>query len=165
MRQSDLSLWLRLDEESGTVAADASGSDNDGTLVNMNNADWVDGRFGKALHFDGTDDHVTLGAGTGLGLDKPAEFTFSAWIKLDRAGSYPMVISKDGTALNLRLHSNGRLPALRIEAKNHTAPAGNEVPVGEWHQVASTFHDAENKIRHIQLLFGEIALEWFAGKA
>ena len=147
VRQGDLSLWLRLDEESGTTAADASGAGNEGTLVKMDDADWVDGKFGKALDFDGVDDHVTLGADVGLGLDNPAEFTLSAWIKLDRAGNFPMVFSKDGTELNLRLNANTRLPALRIEGANHTVAAGNEVPVGEWHQVASTFNDRDNQVR------------------
>ena len=43
-----------LDETSGTVAPDTSGNGNNGTLIN--GPTWVDGRFNKALSFDGVDD-------------------------------------------------------------------------------------------------------------
>jgi len=44
-----------LDEGSGSTAKDKSGNGNDGTLVNMEEADWVDGVVGKCLDFDGVD--------------------------------------------------------------------------------------------------------------
>ena len=49
-----------LNEGSGaTTAADTSGNGNNGTLTNMDPAtDWVNGKFGKALDFDGSDDYV-----------------------------------------------------------------------------------------------------------
>lgn len=67
-------MWL-FDEGTGTVAADSSGSKNDGTLTN--GPKWVDGKFGKAVSLDGVDDFVGL-------ANQPAitnGFTFSAWVK------------------------------------------------------------------------------------
>jgi hypothetical protein len=52
-----IGMWL-FDEGSGNVAKDSSESKNDGTL--MNDPKWVDGKFGKALSFDGVDDYVNL---------------------------------------------------------------------------------------------------------
>jgi len=43
------------DEGSGDVAYDSSGQGNDGTIYG---AKWVDGKFKKALEFDGSDDYV-----------------------------------------------------------------------------------------------------------
>ena len=43
-------LWF-LDEGQGDVAKDSSGNGNDGTLEG--NPKWVNGKFGKALSFDG----------------------------------------------------------------------------------------------------------------
>ncbi|RLI99997.1 MAG: hypothetical protein DRP08_06800 [Candidatus Aenigmatarchaeota archaeon] len=47
-----------LDEGSGNVAYDSSGQGNDGTIYG---ATWIDGKFGKALSFDGSDDYVDFG--------------------------------------------------------------------------------------------------------
>lgn len=42
------------DEEKGNVEEDFTGNGNNGTL--MNRTEWVDGKIGKALKFDGIDD-------------------------------------------------------------------------------------------------------------
>ena len=44
-------MWL-FNEGKGGTAADASGNGNDGEI---HGAKWVDGKFGKALEFNGTD--------------------------------------------------------------------------------------------------------------
>lgn len=48
------------DDGTGTNAADNAG-DNDGTLMNMTEDDWVDGAINGALEFDGVDDYVDIG--------------------------------------------------------------------------------------------------------
>ena len=55
--QSDEGLvaeW-HFDEGSGNVVKDSSGNGNDGIIYG---ASWVDGKFGKALSFDGKDDSI-----------------------------------------------------------------------------------------------------------
>lgn len=52
-----IGIWL-FDEGSGDVAKDSSENKNDGKIVN--GPKWVEGRFGKALSFDGVDDYVNL---------------------------------------------------------------------------------------------------------
>jgi len=49
--------WWKLDEGSGTTAYDSSGNGNDGTL--NGDPQWVAGKYGGALDFDG-DDYVQL---------------------------------------------------------------------------------------------------------
>jgi hypothetical protein len=57
-------------------ALDSSGNNNDGTVYGAN---WVDGKFDKALNFDGDDDYVDFGSGvTGL---ITGDYTVEAWIK------------------------------------------------------------------------------------
>ncbi|MFQ6062808.1 MAG: hypothetical protein ACE5J9_06490, partial [Methanosarcinales archaeon] len=46
------------DEGKGNIVKDTSGNGNDGTI---HGATWVDGKFGKALQFDGVNDYVLLG--------------------------------------------------------------------------------------------------------
>jgi hypothetical protein len=72
---------LEFDEGSGTTAHDSSGNGNDGTLVN--GPQWVDGKFGKALKYDGVDDYVTVKNSESLkspGITKG--ITVEGWIKL-----------------------------------------------------------------------------------
>lgn len=58
--QSDEGLvaeW-HFDEGSGSVLKDSSGNGNDGVIYG---ATWVEGKYGKALSFDGVDDYVDCG--------------------------------------------------------------------------------------------------------
>jgi PGF-CTERM protein/uncharacterized repeat protein (TIGR01451 family) len=45
------------DDGSGNVLKDSSGNGNDGVIYG---ATWIDGKYGKALQFDGVDDYVDL---------------------------------------------------------------------------------------------------------
>jgi hypothetical protein len=51
-----LIAWWKFDEGSGTVANDSAGNGNNGKLVGS--PQWVDGRAGKALEFNGKTDYV-----------------------------------------------------------------------------------------------------------
>lgn len=50
-------LWL-FDEGSGDVAKDASENGKDGAI--MNGPNWVEGKFGKGLSFNGVDNYISL---------------------------------------------------------------------------------------------------------
>lgn len=67
-------LWL-FDEGDGDLAKDSSGKDRDGELVK--GAKWVDGKFGKALEFDGTGACVVVPE-----FENPTKaITVTAWVK------------------------------------------------------------------------------------
>jgi hypothetical protein len=66
--------WL-FDENNGNVAMDSSGNKNDGTI--MNGPKWVDGKFVKALSFDGVDDYINLPSAT---LTNWEGLTLAAWV-------------------------------------------------------------------------------------
>jgi len=59
--------WL-FDENQGNTAKDASGNGNPGTLDKT--PKWVDGKFGKALEFNGTN---------GVEIAHPENFEFLTW--------------------------------------------------------------------------------------
>jgi hypothetical protein len=68
--------WWKLDEGSGTMANDSSGSGHTGTLSSPPPA-WVSGRVGShALSFDGANNIVDIGNG----LDNLDQRTVSAWV-------------------------------------------------------------------------------------
>jgi hypothetical protein len=68
--ETGLVLSYHFNEGSGTIAYDSSGNNNHGILYSGSNVcsnpptsgcpTWVDGKFGKALQFDGIDDYVLL---------------------------------------------------------------------------------------------------------
>jgi len=68
-------VWL-FNEGSGNVAKDSSGNGNDGEL--KNNPKWVEGKFGRALSFDGTDDYVEVPDSDTLDV---TAITLNAWVK------------------------------------------------------------------------------------
>ncbi len=73
-----LANW-KLDEGSGTVAADTSGNGMDGTF--NGEPQWVAGHESAgALHFDGVDDYVIHSL---PGDQTYAAFTIALWVKAD----------------------------------------------------------------------------------
>lgn len=81
----------KLNESSGTTAYDATGSYN-GTLTNMAPAsDWVAGKFGNALDFDGSNDYVQ----TTASIKSQSNYTVAAWVKL-RDVANPQIILWQG---------------------------------------------------------------------
>jgi len=80
---ADLVARWKLDEGSGTTAADATGNGHNGTL--LNGPQWVDGHFGKALKFAGSPQKVDVPFSAKL---NPAdEFSVSVWANVSPAGS------------------------------------------------------------------------------
>jgi hypothetical protein len=66
------------DEGAGTVALDSSGNVSDGTLVG--DPQWVEGKIGGALEFDGDGDYVDCG--NPAVLDITGDITVMCWIKV-----------------------------------------------------------------------------------
>jgi len=82
-----VSYWP-FDEGIGTTAGDAVNG-NHGTIYG---ATWVDGKFGKALSFDGDGDYVSIPDSTSLDLS--GEMTVEAWIKVAVHKNYNAIVVK-----------------------------------------------------------------------
>jgi len=89
MNSAGLVGYWKLDEVTGSSASDSSGYNNDGTLYN--GPTWVDGKFGKALSFDGVDDYVNVPHSTSLDVDV---ITVAAWVKGTFGSDYRDIIGK-----------------------------------------------------------------------
>jgi len=133
--------WWKLDETSGTTAADSSGNDNDGTLVNMDPAtDWIGGQVGGALDFDGANDYVNCGNDSSL--DITDEITIAFWINTDDSGNNednPYVIKSDNTyAIKHKTNNNIEFyiyDGVRYATWYSVDSSFN----GQWHHVAGTY--------------------------
>jgi hypothetical protein len=80
-----VALW-HFDEGTGNVLYDASFYHNNG---NIHNAEWVQGKYGTALHFDGISSVVELVNSNSLKLQD--EFTIEAWVSFDTLEFEPMI--------------------------------------------------------------------------
>ncbi|MHC4684988.1 MAG: LamG domain-containing protein [Planctomycetota bacterium] len=74
--------YWTFDEGSGAIASDYSGHGNDGTIEG--GPQWVAGKVGGALKFDGDDDQITLKNPLTVGSSSN---TVAAWIKVPLAGT------------------------------------------------------------------------------
>ncbi len=91
--KTNLIGYWSFEDATGTIATDFSGNGNHGTLTNMSNDDWVQGRVGKALDFDGSDDQVVL-ADTNI---ENSDFTISAWSYYKGSGNATIYGQSDTT--------------------------------------------------------------------
>jgi len=80
------------DEGEGNIAHDTSGEGNDGTIYG--GANWTDGKFGKALEFDGVDDYVEVLDDESLRITGNLTLTFWVYPELD-VSTYQGICGKD----------------------------------------------------------------------
>ena len=137
--------WL-FDENKGDTAKDASGNVNDGTL--LESPKWVEGKFGSALEFDGTN---------GVEIANPENFefltwTYVLWFKAAAGGDYPNLIGRqfaNAHGWTIHLDPAGATFRIRID----TDGGINQVPTvpkivrdDEWHHGAITHDEKDTKL-------------------
>ena len=146
--------YWSFDDGSGTVARDSSGNGNDGTLHNMEDADWVDGVSGKCLSFDGDDDYVDLNAADVL--SGATEGSISAWVYANNWDANRMTVFSTETGAawaSLRFvlftHSDSSLTFSVADGTNSTQDTcntGTGLPSETWLHVVGTFDGSNVKI-------------------
>ena len=112
----------KFDEGSETIAYDSSGNNNHGTLYSGSNVcsnpptsgcpTWVEGKFGKALRFDGIDDYVEVLDSPSL---NPTSITITLWVyQISRnPNDWTFLLSKSGWG-SYHLISEDRWPANQV---------------------------------------------------
>ena len=145
---SGLKTWLKLDEPVGTNAVDASGSGNNGTLIN--GPTWSASGVGGAMSLDGVDDHATLPSGQ---ANFTGGLTVAVW-------AYPTTVKTNArfidfgngaTNNNIILARNGSSNDLVFWVNNGTASgnkvvATNAIALNLWQHFAATV-DASGNVK------------------
>ena len=134
-----LVVHLPFDEGSGLSAADISANGNNGVLFGMDDTDWVSGRFGTALDFDGNDQFVSSGSGPTI-ADLPS-MSMCAWIQpRSFASQFPAIAdkSKDGFTggWNFYVEDGNLLGFLTNHQKFAT---GGTIRLDAWQHVCATW--------------------------
>jgi len=149
---SGLVGYWSFDEGSGAMAYDTSSCGNNGTLTN--GPIWVDGKYGKALSFDGEDDYVNVPNAASL---NPAELTFEGWFYPLPDTEYQALLSK-GYASYLSQNEDyefvwipdGAHPAHFVvnTANNGRTSwyAFSNVSSDQWHYVAMTYKSGQWRV-------------------
>ncbi len=98
-------VWL-FDKGKGDTAKDSSENGNDGTL--MNKPKWVDGKFGKALAFDGSN-YVQVAHADNLTMTNEitVEFWFKTGKKMSVFGDRQAVVGKHYLEYEVGIYPNG----------------------------------------------------------
>jgi len=132
------------DEGEGTIAYDSSGNGNHGTIYG---ATWTDGKFGKALSFDGSDDYVDCGNDASLDMDITGSFTIEAWVKLNGlTGDYQVIAGRwyDGETADqsygLQFRSNSSIPGVIVYDISETgcySPEG--IDFDQWYHIVGLY--------------------------
>ncbi|MFC1717230.1 LamG domain-containing protein [Candidatus Poribacteria bacterium] len=142
-------MWL-FDEDAGNIAVDSSGNGRDKTIVN--GPVLVEGKFGKALEFDGVDDYIDCGLDESL---KPQQFTVVAWFNTRKLDDYGHIFQSgkdwdDMAGIYLRVHKEGYLQAgvAQGPANNVSKIKGPALSTDVWYHTGLTF-DGENVILYL----------------
>ncbi len=140
----------QFNEGTGAIALDSSGNGHDGTLLNMDESDWVSGKDGTALDFDGVGDRVQIYGYKGIEGD--VSRTVCAWIRTtDTKGE---IVSWGPNAMPggrwvILTESNGHL---RVEVGGGSIVGSTLVCDGAWHHVAAVLeNDGSPNVGEIRL--------------
>jgi hypothetical protein len=158
---SGLVLYLTFDEGSGNIAYDYSGNGNNGTLYDANSTNddrntlpkWVDGKFGKALSFDGVDDYVDIPNNPNGNYSR----AFVAWVKnVPNSGRYEVINSR-GTFFNIQ---NGKACIYILGASSSYLCSSNLLNSNQWNFIAGVYEYEINAVKvYVNGLFsGSLAL-------
>ena len=134
--------WWKLDDASGTTAADSSGNGYTGTLVAS--PTWTTGKINGALQFNGTTQYVDMGASTPA-LNLSTTGTVSAWIYNTSSASQWQAIAgnldwgSDTNGYILGLDSSTVVWELGNASSNISDNGSTAVTLNAWHHVAVTW--------------------------
>jgi len=143
--------WWKMNESSGTTAADGSGNAQDGTLNNFGASPWVAGQtgYGNALEFDGVDDYVSIPSDTEFVF--PDEYTYAVWIKPDNVTtSYQPILNRTTSSIwqmGFWL-SNSQLRAYTHYSGDDAAATSvsGVITAGQWQHVAVVHKGGKNHL-------------------
>jgi arylsulfatase A-like enzyme len=131
--------WYAFDENAGLSTQETSG----GRVAALSGFvddpfQWIGGRHGNAIEFDGVDDAVLLSGYDGITGTNPR--TFSAWVRTTATGDLP-IIGWGPRVTGQKWIFMIKSGMLRIEAAGGDKQGTRVVNDGQWHHVAFTWEN------------------------
>ncbi|OGS26047.1 MAG: hypothetical protein A2297_07580 [Elusimicrobia bacterium RIFOXYB2_FULL_48_7] len=140
--------YFDFNEGAGLTVYDQSGSSNDGTVCG---AEWVDGRFGKALDFDGTSDYISILQSASL--DIYDSITLEAWFKTSTQNGVILTKYSPGNntgqegGYSIAIRSGKVSLALAKQVYFVDYVGTNTVSTGTFHHIAGTYDGVSNTLK------------------
>jgi hypothetical protein len=143
--------WL-FEEGSGKTAKDSSGKGNDGDIEG--GPKWVNGKFGRAMEFNGQTDYIVIKDSDSLDLN---HMTAAAWVNLASYAEDQRIITKEeGTGDPYSVYSfqvsGAGFTKLEfrptLDGTRQRVPSNADLPLGQWTHVAATY-DGEAVVLYI----------------
>jgi len=148
-RQDIVAYW-DFDETAGDIARDLAAGALHGTCFMMDDEDWVGGRYGNALDFDGVDDSVRIMGYKGI-LGQQSR-TVSAWIKTTDPDGVIVAWGPFGTVGARWVFCVDQYGRLRLEIGGGAVVGTQNVCDGSWRHVAVVFdNDGTPDLDHVVL--------------
>ncbi|MBA2591111.1 MAG: PKD domain-containing protein [Pseudomonadota bacterium] len=136
------------EEASGSTVVDASGKGNTGTI---SGATWTtQGRFGRALSFDGVNDWVTIN--DAASLDLTTSMTLEAWVyPTVNMTQWATVVLKEQPGGGLyELYANGDrsqpLTSVTVGGQYRVLSAGPWLLANQWTHLAATYDGTTQRL-------------------
>jgi hypothetical protein len=131
--------WWHFNESSGIIAHDSSGFGRDGTLINMEDVDWVAGKLHNCLRFDGINECVDCGNIADFERDK--DFSVEFWIRTTSAGTFIVARGIPTRGWCAYISGSGMLYTyLRSDMSNQLIRYSNiAINDGAWHHCVMTY--------------------------
>lgn len=154
LRDNTVVLYLPFDEGKGEEVKDFSKSGKVGVLGSKGKKlpAWVDGKFGKALEFDGETNFVQIQETSDFSFaNDPGTITLAAWVKVIKTGTdahsqtrQPIVMKGNSNEWEYALYIyDGGIAGMSVWDNGGTGvsePSGGpSLEDGEWHAVVGTF--------------------------
>jgi hypothetical protein len=131
----------KFEEASGSTVVDASGKGNTGTISGASRI--TEGRFGKALYFDGVDDWVTVN--DAASLDLTTGMTLEAWVypTVDMTQWATVILKEQPGGALYELHANGDqsqpLTSVTVGGRHRVLSGGSWLLANQWTHLAATY--------------------------
>jgi Concanavalin A-like lectin/glucanases superfamily len=138
--------WWPLDDGAGTVAIDATGNGNDGTINGT--PQWVPGMIGGALEFNGSDNYIDCGDSPTFII--PVNITIACWIKVNAfTTNWQAIVTTGDGSWRVHRSSSSNNVAWGTSGVAPTDLTGTtDVSTGDWFHIAATY-DGTQKILYI----------------
>ena len=123
----------KFEEGYGISAFDTSGNSKTGTLTNMDaSTDWVPGKYGKALDFDGTDDYVSIPNSI---VNLAGNFSLSLYTKPRVSALNPRWFTLIDGANNFEIGYIGATNKVTVRTRGASIQTTIGISLNQWHHI------------------------------
>jgi hypothetical protein len=124
--------WWKLDEAEGTIAADSSGSGNNGTLIGKPVWKPKEGKIGGAIELSGKGDYIKID--NEAAFDIANQITISAWVNITSVPQeWTAIVTKGDTAWRMSTSFANNIPHFGLGINDDYVNGKTAVSSGQWH--------------------------------